>query len=342
MTSGSDKVDFNNNYVTITLPYTLSDGEDVDNIAIWFINDEGEVESIEATYNNGFVTFKTNHFSYYTITRLTPAERCALYGHQYDNQHVEGDCTSDSYDLHICKRCHDSYVDNVVPAAGHSYQIDNENSKVATCTTNGITVYVCENCDHTYSDTTLATGHNHQKDNDQHVDATCKQNGKDVFVCENCKESYEVVIPMIPHNYTTTTVAATCEAFGYDEHECSICHDTYKDNYTTPVAHTIDWVWAKDYSTATFRLVCTAVASHGAEVEATIKQLSMTATCQKDGETVYVATAKVGELTYTDTITVKVDKLAHTPAESWSSNGNKHWHECTMCHEKLDEVSLQL
>ena len=33
------------NFVTITLPYTLSDGEDVDSIAIWFINDEGEVES---------------------------------------------------------------------------------------------------------------------------------------------------------------------------------------------------------------------------------------------------------------------------------------------------------
>ena len=40
------------NYVTITLPYTLAEGEDVDSIAVWFINDFGELESIKATYNN--------------------------------------------------------------------------------------------------------------------------------------------------------------------------------------------------------------------------------------------------------------------------------------------------
>ncbi|MBR6072662.1 MAG: hypothetical protein IKP77_07535 [Acholeplasmatales bacterium] len=336
MTSGSDKVDFNNNYVTITLPYTLSANEDVDNIAIWFINDEGEVESIEATYNNGFVTFKTNHFSFYTITRLTPAERCALYGHQYDEKHVEGSCTADSYDLYICKRCHDSKIENLVAAPGHNYQMDDEESCEATCTTNGITVYVCTECNDTYSNTTLATGHNHQKDNDQHVDATCTANGKDVYVCSKCNDSYEVAIPMIAHTYTTKTTLATCEAFGYDEHECSMCHDTYKDNYTTPVAHTIDWVWASDYSTATFKLECSSVASHSVEQAATVKQLSMTATCQQDGETVYVATAKVGDLTYTDSKIVKVDKLEHTKNDTWLSDGDHHWHECTMCHEKLD------
>ena len=87
----------NDNFVVITLPYVLSENEDIDSIAVWFINDNGELESISATYNNGYVTFKTNHFSYYTVTRLTPREKCELYGHTYNQELYEGDCTKDRY-----------------------------------------------------------------------------------------------------------------------------------------------------------------------------------------------------------------------------------------------------
>ena len=47
----------------------------------------GELEPIEAVYDNGYAVFTTNHFSIYTVTRLTPAERCAKYGHQAKTEH---------------------------------------------------------------------------------------------------------------------------------------------------------------------------------------------------------------------------------------------------------------
>ena len=329
MTSNSQKVDFGGNSITITLPYTLEDGEDVDNIAIWFIEDSGEVVSIKATYNNGFVTFTTNHFSYYTITRLTPAERCALYGHQYaDPIHIDGGCTGDSYDLIVCKRCHDSKIENLEKAQGHKYVLDQNESYPATCTVEGLNVYVCEHCHDTYEDTILAIGHNHEIDASKHVNATCTTTGKDVYVCKNCDDSYEVAIPMLGHTYVDSKVEATCEAFGYDLHECSVCHESYKDNYTTPVTHTITWTWSDDFKEATLNIVCSAIDAHSNQA---------TATCEHDGETVYQAIAVIDDLTYTDTKTAKVDKLAHTPSDELSFDGDTHWHTCTMCHQRVDE-----
>lgn len=338
MTSNSQKVDFGGNSITITLPYTLETGEDVDNIAIWFIEDSGEVVSIKATYNNGFVTFTTNHFSYYTITRLTPAERCALYGHQYaDPIHIDGGCTGDSYDLIVCKRCHHTEIENLEKAQGHKYVLDQNESYPATCTKEGLNVFVCEHCHDTFKDKILATGHNHEIDASKHVNATCTTTGKDVYVCKNCNDSYEVAIPMLGHIYVDSKVTATCEAFGYDLHECSVCHQSYKDNYTTPVTHTITWTWSDDFNEATLNIVCSAIDAHSKQATATIKVLEATATCEHDGETVYQAIAVIDDLTYTDTKTAKVDKLAHTPSDELSFDGDTHWHTCTMCHQRVDE-----
>ena len=112
---------FGDGKVTVTIPYTLSEGEDVDSIAIWYIS-EDELVSIPATYSNGYVTFETNHFSYYTVTRLTPAERCELYGHSYTETVVAPTCTAEGYTLKVCVRCHDTVKENIQPATGHSYK----------------------------------------------------------------------------------------------------------------------------------------------------------------------------------------------------------------------------
>ena len=163
----------------------MAAGEDVDSIAIWFIGDTG-LESIKATYNvdangNGYVTFKTNHFSYYTVTRLTPAERCELYGHGYSVQHVDGSCTEDSYDLYVCVRCHDKYIDNIKKAEGHKYTTER---KEATCTENGYILKKCTECEYGYITKLNATGHKWSVA--EHVDSTCSVNGYDKFRCDNC------------------------------------------------------------------------------------------------------------------------------------------------------------
>ncbi|MBO7150270.1 MAG: hypothetical protein J6V82_00810, partial [Clostridia bacterium] len=60
---------------TVRIPYTLAQGDDPTSLIVWhFAN--GELKPFEATYGedadgNGYVTFSTTHFSYYTVTYAT-------------------------------------------------------------------------------------------------------------------------------------------------------------------------------------------------------------------------------------------------------------------------------
>ena len=60
---------FNGGCVTISLPYTLKDGETADEVKVWYLNDAGELEEIACTYDpeTGLATFTTDHLSYYTV-----------------------------------------------------------------------------------------------------------------------------------------------------------------------------------------------------------------------------------------------------------------------------------
>lgn len=49
------------------------------------------------------------------------------------------------------------------------------------------------------------------------------------------------------HTYVTTTVKPGCTEQGYDEHKCSICDDTYRDNYTEATGHNFgEWTVTKE------------------------------------------------------------------------------------------------
>lgn len=53
--------------VTVTVPYTLAEGENPDNVTVWYINSQGRVDYVEGSYSEetGCVTFTTTHFSAY-------------------------------------------------------------------------------------------------------------------------------------------------------------------------------------------------------------------------------------------------------------------------------------
>ena len=222
--------------VTITLPYELEEGEDVDSIAVWYIAENGDLISIEATYNNGFVTFETDHFSYYTVTRLAPAERCALYGHNYATQHVNGGCTNESYDYSVCIRCHDNKKENVVAPKGHNYIIIEESA--VTCTADGYTRYTCENCKNSYEIVTPAIGHNWEFV--ESGDATCAEEGFETYRCDNCDEEYTITYPKLPHEYTETVVPATEDEQGYTLHQCVNCTYNYKSDFVPVIGAVCD------------------------------------------------------------------------------------------------------
>ena len=338
------------NYVTITLPYVLGADEDVDSIAVWFISDTCQVEdcdkgegcvdahklvSIEATYNNGFVTFKTNHFSIYTVTRLTPAERCALYGHSWVDQVVEGNCTKDGYTLSVCVRCHEKYIDpdSIQRADGHDYTTTTQD---ATCTEDGYVLYDCDDCDYSYKTKISATGHEWSVEDFK--DATCMADGYTKYGCDNCTEEYTIVHAKVAHEYTNTVVDATCTADGYTLHDCDNCDYSYTDAYVTALGHAYEsttWAWASDYSTATLTFVCEHDEEHVMVLNATVTKTVVNGTCSNFVRTTYTATLSYGETNCADEKIVEIGTPDHNYSSEWSADENEHWHEC-VCGAKND------
>ena len=344
------------NFVTVTVPYPEFDPEvdDVDNIAIWFISDECQKEdcergdscdelahrlvSIRATYHEGYVTFKTNHFSSYTVTLLTPAERCALYGHGWTEQTVVGSCTQDGYTLRVCVRCHEREMLNFTPATGHNYL---GFVTAATCTTRGSTVRTCSHCSHSYTVYTNALGHNWEVTDS--ADATCVADGfvKKSCTRADCHEEYTVALPKLPHAYTRTTVAATCTADGYTLYDCDNCDYAYTGSFVAALGHAYGaptWSWANDYSTANATFTCAHDSAHVTTVAATITKTETTGSCSGNAQTIYVATVTYNGTDYTNQQIVESGTPSHTYSTEWSSDAITHWHACA-CGAKSDEAA---
>jgi hypothetical protein len=55
--------------ITISLPYTLKPGEDPSNVAVWYLNDAGQLEQMICTFDTetGMATFTTTHLSKYVV-----------------------------------------------------------------------------------------------------------------------------------------------------------------------------------------------------------------------------------------------------------------------------------
>ncbi|MEL7565314.1 MAG: DUF4430 domain-containing protein, partial [Dehalobacterium sp.] len=69
LSGGSRISGFNGGGVTVSLPYTLKEGEDPSGVTVWYLNDAGELEKMTCTYNKttGMATFTTPHLSYYVV-----------------------------------------------------------------------------------------------------------------------------------------------------------------------------------------------------------------------------------------------------------------------------------
>lgn len=75
--SGSSHISsFNGKSITISLPYTLQEGESADSVKVWYLNDAGELEQMDCSYDEktGLATFKTEHLSYYLVGVEVPEE----------------------------------------------------------------------------------------------------------------------------------------------------------------------------------------------------------------------------------------------------------------------------
>ncbi|HWQ80457.1 MAG TPA: S-layer homology domain-containing protein [Anaerovoracaceae bacterium] len=69
LSGGKNISSFNGGSITVSLPYTLKDGEAPSGVTVWYLNDKGELEKMTCTYNKttGLATFTTDHLSYYVV-----------------------------------------------------------------------------------------------------------------------------------------------------------------------------------------------------------------------------------------------------------------------------------
>ena len=207
-----------NGYITIRLPYSLDEDDDVDNIAVYYIKNDGTLDAFKATYSNGYITFVTDHFSKYVPTKLTPEETCTKFGHDEETLEKAATCTEDGYTITVCKRCGVEVNKEILPALPHAYTVSDPVDP--TCTTHGRNVYICA-CGDTYTEILPATGHEYQISQD--VPATCQNYGYTVHTCRHCADTYTEAIAQLPHTYEEEREAATCTAYGFVTNTCSSC-----------------------------------------------------------------------------------------------------------------------
>lgn len=197
--TSDNNIAFDGGKMKISLPIPTGNDPEATDIAACYIADDGSVEYMEADvgFISGTVTFEAEHFSHYTVVRLTPAQRCEKLGHNYIVNTVPATCTEDGYTVKNCRRCGDFVREAGANRLGHNY----ESKTVApTCTEKGYTLMTCKNagCDDSY---------------------------------------ITKYTPMIAHDYANTVVAPTCTAKGYTSHVCKSCGASYKDSYTEVIAH---------------------------------------------------------------------------------------------------------
>ena len=346
--SGDETIsNFNGGLVTITLPYTLSEGEDVDSIAVWYISDSGQLESIEATYSNGYVTFQTDHFSYYTVTKLTPKQRCELYGHNDTVMTVAGTCTEDGYTLTRCIRCGETKKDITDKAEGHDLITVVVN---ASCTEKGSISKTCKNCNYKSTEIIPETGHNTVVIN--RVDPTCTKTGYVEYKCENCDYSYTEILAKLPHSYNSTVVDPTCGKAGYTEHICQGCDHSYKDNYKAALEHAFDedhcvWTFSEDNKTAHVELSCKHNCGFSVEADVETTEKLLDVECGSKIAREFTAKYTYNGITYIGVKTVEDEDLkGHDIKDKWLDNEHEHWKSCKGCdikhyqapHEWIEEV----
>lgn len=67
--AGTSKISNFGTNIEVAIPYTLKEGEDPNNITVYFVNDNGQLENMQGAYDpdTKTVRFYTNHFSKYII-----------------------------------------------------------------------------------------------------------------------------------------------------------------------------------------------------------------------------------------------------------------------------------
>ena len=335
LTDGNNEAvtEFGGHKVTIRLPYTLQEGDNVDAIYIAYIDENGEIEEIVGTYSNGYVTFTTTHFSFYTVRQYTAAQMCEKYEHAISESSIAATCLTDGFVLRVCTRCGQILENRVVPALGHSW--GEATGKEATCTTAGTMTKTCTRCDATSVVITPAYGHEWIADAGNTVAATCTTAGKEAYTCAHCGDTYTITIAALGHALRETVTQPTCTERGFTEYTCT--RDGCGFSYTANVVAALGHAWDLTEPTCGRGQICTVCGAAGAPATGNhtmengvctvcgqgcdhnfVKGEVVAPTCMERGYTVYTCSAcgSTENREYTD-------PAGHTYKDDWT--------KCSVC-----------
>ena len=126
------------------------------------------------------------------------------------------------------KEIADTTTAPTVQKAGASYTV-----KAAQTTFYGVFSYVDGTTTHY-----LSNPCKHEKTHTETVAPTCTKNGATNVICDNCGVIVSSTpIAKTGHDYEDTVVAPTCENKGYTLHTCKNCGESYKNAFVAALGH---------------------------------------------------------------------------------------------------------
>lgn len=134
-----------------------------------------------------------------------------------------------------------------INGAAHNHLYKLTSTKPATCTTEGLLTYTCDECGDSYTETIPKTAHSFSSEWTIDKMPTCTEEGSQSNHCTICGEKSGIVaIPKTDHIFTSKiTLEPTCAAEGVNTLTCARCGET-KTEPIPKTEHTYSEEWTID------------------------------------------------------------------------------------------------
>ena len=170
--------------------------------------------------------------------------------------------TRSGYVINKCITCHETYVDNFSNYVGKEpckthINIDTIEISVASCVTNGLTIYYCTDCGSYVRETTVPKSECHFEVTFEAI-SSCTVNGQIIEKCTNegCNATKTTTLPLKEHSHTWYTIS---EKKGYEYSTCSVCgiFESRKVDYSalTTLISKVSHFYEKYYSPETIAII---------------------------------------------------------------------------------------